>query len=138
MLGIPPLLRPRLAIVLEHVALEALERHGFEIAPRNDPVGIDVVAPQRQRLPFNLRDASHHQLTSSGSSIVRTSVTSPATAAAATIAGLMSRVRPVGLPCRPLKLRLDDAAHTWLPSSLSGFMPRHIEHPAPRHSKPAA
>ena len=45
----------------------------------------------------------------------RTSATSPATAAAATIAGLISRVRPVGLPCRPLKLRLDDEAHSSRP-----------------------
>ena len=36
-------------------------------------------------------------------SIFRTSMTSPAIAAAATIAGLMSSVRPVGLPWRPLK-----------------------------------
>ena len=34
----------------------------------------------------------------------------PATAAAATIAGLISSVRPDGLPCRPLKLRFDDDA----------------------------
>ena len=40
----------------------------------------------------------------------RTSTTSPAIAAAATIAGLISSVRPVGLPCRPLKLRFDDDA----------------------------
>src|SRR5688572_33437075 len=66
-----------------------------------------------------------------------TSVTSPVSAAAATIAGLISSVRPVGLPCRPLKLRFDDDAHTCRPSSLSGFMPRHMEQPAPLHSKPA-
>ncbi len=66
------------------------------------------------------------------------STTSPATAAAATIAGLISSVRPVGLPCRPLKLRFDDDAQTSRPSSRSGFMARHIEHPAPRQSNPAA
>src|SRR4029079_2148588 len=75
---------------------------------------------------------------SGGDSTLRTCTTSPAIAAAATIAGLMSSVRPVGLPCRPLKLRLDDEAHTSAPCSLSGFMPRHIEQPAPRHSKPAS
>ena len=42
----------------------------------------------------------------------RTSVTSPVSAAAATIAGLMRSVRPVGLPCRPLKFLLDEAAQT--------------------------
>ena len=62
----------------------------------------------------------------------------PATAAAATIAGLISSVRPVGLPWRPLKLRLDDDALISRPCSLSGFMPRHIEHPEPRQSNPAS
>ena len=70
--------------------------------------------------------------------ISRTSTTSPATAAAATIAGLISSVRPVGLPCRPLKLRFDDEAQISRPSSRSGFIARHIEQPAPRHSKPAS
>ena len=59
-------------------------------------------------------------------------------AAPATIAGDISSVRPVGLPCRPLKFRFDEDALTCRPCSLSGFMPRHIEHPAPRHSNPAA
>ena len=58
-------------------------------------------------------------------------------AAAATIAGLMSSVRPVGLPWRPLKFRFDDEAQTCRPSSRSGFIARHIEQPAPRHSNPA-
>ena len=71
-------------------------------------------------------------------SILRTSVTSPEIAAAATIAGLINSVRPVGLPCRPLKLRLDDEAQTSCPSSRSGFIARHMEHPAPRHSNPAS
>ncbi len=56
----------------------------------------------------------------------------------ATIAGLISRVRPVGEPWRPLKLRLDDEALIWRPVSLSGFIARHIEQPAWRHSKPWA
>ena len=67
-----------------------------------------------------------------------TSTTSPATAAAATIAGLISSVRPVGLPCRPLKLRFDDEAQISRPSSRSWFIARHIEQPAPRHSNPAS
>jgi hypothetical protein len=40
----------------------------------------------------------------------RTSLTSPAMAAAATMAGLISKVRPVAEPCRPLKLRLLELA----------------------------
>ena len=47
-------------------------------------------------------------------------------------------MRPVGLPCRPLKLRFDDEAHTSRPRRRSGFIARHIEQPAPRHSKPAS
>lgn len=40
----------------------------------------------------------------------RTSLTLPFTAAATTIAGLISKVRPSDDPCRPLKLRLDEEA----------------------------
>ena len=54
------------------------------------------------------------------------------------MSGLMSMVRPVGLPWRPLKFRLLELAQSWSPTSLSGFMPRHMEQPAPRHSKPAS
>ena len=65
----------------------------------------------------------------------RTSTTLPFSAAAVTIAGLMSRVRPPGLPWRPIKLRFDDEAEISRPFSLSGFIARHIEQPASRHSK---
>ena len=67
-----------------------------------------------------------------------TSATAPVMAAAATMAGLIRRVRPVGLPCRPMKFRLLEEAHISRPCSLSSFMPRHIEQPALRHWKPAA
>ena len=49
------------------------------------------------------------------------------------MAGLMRRVRPVGLPCRPMKLRLLEEALISRPWSLSSFMPRHMEQPALRH-----
>ena len=49
---------------------------------------------------------------STSASWVRTSTTSPAIAAAATIAGDMSSVRPVGLPWRPLKFLFDELAQT--------------------------
>ena len=61
----------------------------------------------------------------------------PVTAAAAAIAGESRCVRPPG-PCRPSKLRFDVLAQRCPAISLSGFMPRHIEHPASRHSKPAS
>ena len=57
------------------------------------------------------------------SSISRTSTTSPAIAAAATIAGLISSVRPVGLPWRPLKLRFDDDARHLPAFELVGIHP---------------
>ena len=40
-------------------------------------------------------------------------------------------------PWRPSKLRFDVDAHRSPGESWSGFMPRHIEHPAARHSNPA-
>ena len=58
-------------------------------------------------------------------------------AAVATIAGLMSKVRPEDDPCLPLKLRFDEEALICLPWSLSGFMAKHMEHPGSLHSKPA-
>ena len=42
----------------------------------------------------------------------------------------MRSVRPSALPWRPMKLRLLVLAEIWRPTSLSGFMPRHIEQPA--------
>src|SRR3989338_9382287 len=66
-----------------------------------------------------------------------TSTTFPSIAAAATIAGLISNVLPVGLPWRPLKFLFELLAQISLPCSLSGFMPRHIEQPASLHSNPA-
>src|SRR5256886_7804659 len=66
----------------------------------------------------------------------RTSTKRPATAAAAAIAGLTRCVRPPA-PWRPSKLRFDVDAQRSPGASTSGFMPRHIEQPARRHSKPA-
>src|SRR5262245_30113138 len=123
--------RAHLAVVLEEMLFHPGESNRSQKTRGDDAVGIDVVAAHGNRTAGDLRDSVHQS-----SSL--TSITSPATAAAATMAGLMSRVRPVGLPCRPLKLRFDDAAQTSSPSSLSGFMPRHIEQPALRHSNPAA
>src|SRR3989344_9373994 len=54
------------------------------------------------------------------------------------MAGLIRMVLPVALPCLPLKFRLEEEAHISLPFSLSGFIAKHIEHPAPLHSKPAS
>ena len=67
----------------------------------------------------------------------RMSTKRPATAAAAAISGLTRCVRPPR-PWRPSKLRLEVEAQRSPGASVSGFMPRHMEQPAPRQSKPAA
>ncbi|KAL1998002.1 hypothetical protein VTN02DRAFT_227 [Thermoascus thermophilus] len=49
----------------------------------------------------------------------------------------MRWVRP-SAPWRPSKLRLEVLAHRSRGDRMSGFMPRHMEQPASRHSKPAS
>ena len=51
--------------------------------------------------------------------------------------GLTRWVRPP-LPWRPSKLRLDVEAHRSPGDRMSGFIPRHMEQPATRQSKPAS
>src|SRR5205807_1004318 len=129
--GVLGVLLPR---VLEDVLAHGLEGHFLEKARGDDAVGVDVVAGQG--------DAAARQLAAlevgAHRRISRTSVTTPVMAAAATMAGLIRRVRPVGLPWRPMKLRLLEDALISRPWSWSSFMPRHIEQPALRHWKPAA
>src|SRR5699024_3514635 len=60
----------------------------------------------------------------------------PRTAVAAATNGETRCVRPP-LPCLPSKLRLDVDALRSPEVSWSGFMPRHMEQPAERHSAPA-
>src|SRR5262245_63653627 len=96
------------AIVFKYVCLEAFERDRLEKPRGHDAIGVDVVARQYERGAGNF----HNRRRAHDRSPVarRTSTTSPAIAAAATMAGLIRSVRPVGLPCRPLKFRLDDDA----------------------------
>src|SRR5262249_34128804 len=95
---------------------------------RDDLVGVDVGAVEHGDAAL---DPAHGLHASS-----RTSTKWPETAAAAAIAGLTRCVRPPA-PCRPSKFRLEveaqgsPGARTW------GFIPRHMEQPARRHSKPA-
>src|SRR5437867_784682 len=105
-----------LPVVLEDVPLESLERDDLQIPRRHDAVGIDIVAAERDAVSRDRKNLAH---AGTASIISRTSATSPAMAAAATIAGLISSVRPVGLPWRPLKLRFEEDAETWRPSSRS-------------------
>src|SRR5207245_11467458 len=121
--------------VLEGVLAHGLEGHFLQEARGDDAVGVDVVAGQGNAAARDLTalgvDGAHRRIS-------LTSATAPVIAAAATIAGLISSVRPVGLPCRPMKFLLLDEALISRPTSWSGFMPRHIEQPALRHWKPAA
>ena len=83
------------AVVFEHVRLETRERDGFQEPRGHDAVGIHVVAKHHDRRSGHACDGGPAHC---GASQRRTSTTSPAIAAAATIAGLISSVRPVGLP----------------------------------------
>ena len=67
----------------------------------------------------------------------RSHLVSPQMAAAAAMRGLM-RCDRAPLPCRPSKLRFEVEATRSPGAATSGFMPRHIEQPASRQSKPAA
>src|SRR5438445_8775277 len=122
-----------LAGVLEGVLAHALERDFLEEARGDDPVGVDVVAGHRDA---PARDLSARVVGRAHFRSSLTSATAPEIAAAATMAGLIRSVRPVGLPWRPMKLRLLDDALISRPPSMSGSMPRPIEQPALRHSKP--
>src|SRR5262249_7789047 len=78
---------------------------GGEARGGDDAVGVDVVAGQGDAAAGDLAAPviGHRRIS-------LTSATAPVIAAAATMAGLISSVRPVGLPWRPMKLRLLDEA----------------------------
>src|SRR6476661_8648388 len=103
--------------------------HALQVLRRDDLVGVDVGAVQRQRGPLDAADLFHHR----SSGVVKW----PAIAVAAATRGLTKWVRPP-LPWRPSKLRLLVEALRSPGCRMSGFIPRHIEQPAPRQSKPAA
>src|SRR5438874_97630 len=102
---------------------------------RNDLIGVHILARQRSRRSAVAHERLHHG--TSARRHTRTSTSWPAIAAAAAIVGLIRWVRPPR-PCRPSKLRLDVAAQRSPTPSTSAFIPRHIEQPALRHSKPAS
>src|SRR5262249_40769610 len=110
-----------LARVFEGVLAEAREGDGLQEPGRADAVGVDVVSVERNAPSHDL-PAPHIR---AHRRISRTSATAPAMAAAATMAGLIRSVRPVGLPWRPMKFRLLDDALTSRPLSLSSFIPKH-------------
>src|SRR6185312_8133442 len=113
-------------------ALDALqELLGYDL------VGVHIGAVQRHNQRSQGTKRLHYAVTSSRASHVRMSTKWPAMAAAAAIAGETRCVRPPR-PCRPSKLRLLVEAQRSPGARMSGFMPRHIEQPGSRQSKPAA
>ena len=111
-------------IVLEGVLAEPVEADAAQIAGGNDAIGVDVAPAQHAapaRNPFDL-SLCHYRIS-------RTSTTQPWIAAAATMAGDIKSVRPLGDPCRPLKLRLVAEMPTSPASSVPRPSPMHAPHP---------
>src|ERR671921_1103571 len=111
-------------------AFDALEGIGW-----NDLVGVHVRVTEGKRCSRDALDGLH-QTTSIGTPSSLGEAKRPITAVAAATTGLTRCVLPP-LPWRPSKLRLDVDAQRSPGCRMSGFMPRHIEQPALRHSKPA-
>src|SRR5688572_5792048 len=103
----------------------ALDRR--QVLLRDDLVGVDVGAVERRHQAVQDGELVHFLI----------STKCPAIAAAAAMTGLTRWVRPPG-PCRPSKLRFEVEAQRSPGSRRSGFIPRHIEQPGSRHSKPAS
>src|SRR4029077_7440850 len=120
-----------LAPVEEEELAEAGALDALEELLRDDLVGVDVGTVEHESARRH-RAKRLHAATRS-----RASANRPAIAVAAATDGLTRCVRPPA-PCRPSKLRFDVDAHRSPAASTSGFMPRHIEQPARRHSKPAS
>src|SRR5262249_46812760 len=112
-------------------------RHPLEIDRGDDLVGVDVATAQRDPDAGVRREGLHHDAPSDAGSRSAGELKVPRIAVAAATGTETRWVRPP-LPLRPSKLRLDvDALRSW-GASWSGFMPRHIEQPAPLHSPPAS
>src|SRR3954453_7280198 len=117
-----PLLEQEVAITR---ALDTLQ-----VLRRDDLIGVDVV-------PRQLGDGAFHDCYRVHAQLQwRMSTKCPSIAAAAAICGLTRWLR-APRPCRPSKLRFEVDATRSPGAATSGFMPRHIEQPASRQSKPA-
>src|SRR3954453_7521916 len=118
-----PLLEQEVAITR---ALDTLQ-----VLRRDDLIGVDVV-------PRQLGDGAFHDCYRVHAQLQwRMSTKCPSIAAAAAICGLTRWLR-APRPCRPSKLRFEVEATRSPGAATSGFIPRHIEQPASRQSKPAA
>lgn len=102
-LGVPLLVK---ALVVEEVLPQALKGEDLHEAGGEDPVRVNVLALKGTAFPritVNFSSmAFPPQRTPARPKTSRASAISPATAAAATMRGLMRTVRPLGLPMRPL------------------------------------
>src|SRR5271165_1721504 len=117
--------------VIEQELPEARALDALEELLGHDLVGVHVGAVEHADRPRDHFDRLHVQLQS------LMSTKRPSIAAAAAIWGETRWVRPPR-PWRPSKLRLEVEAQRSPGSRMSGFMPRHIEQPATRQSKPAS
>src|SRR5215469_7286225 len=127
------------APVIEEPRTESTSHYRFQKLLGDDLVGINVGPIHRSHQPGEIFERFHCPVPFPRYYFVhsRTSTKWPATAAAAAIIGLTRCVRPPA-PWRPSKLRLEVLAHRSPGRRMSGFIPRHILHPASRHSKPAS
>lgn len=110
-----------------------LKHNGLHESCRKNAIRVHVISSNYHSFSFYCFDFHFTPPVNS-----RTSHTYPRSAAAATMAGDIKRVLPVGEPCLPLKLRLEELAHTCPASNLSEFMARHMEHPGCLNSNPAS
>src|SRR5690606_3769247 len=132
---------------------------GVQVTPGIEQVGPEAAAPDRLHELFGQygvrvhiaafkrcsqrvqgRESIHQRAPSVSPTLAMLalqSVKCPATAAAAAITGLTRCVRPPA-PWRPSKFRLEVEAQRSPGANRSSFMPRHIEQPGSRHSKPAS
>src|SRR3954447_4605932 len=116
--------------VVEEELAEAGALDPLEELLGDDLVRVDVRAVEHGHGAGDHADRFHHS-----HSLMSTKC--PSIAAAAAISGETRWVRPPR-PWRPSKLRLEVEAQRSPGWRMSGFIPRHIEQPAERQSKPAA
>ena len=124
-----------LAPAREQRVLEARLRDALQEDGRDDLVGVDGGPLQRNRDAGVRGELFHDSRPPPCRAVGRALDSVPRTAVAAATSGETRCVRPP-LPCRPSKLRLQVEAQRSPGASWSGFMPRHIEQPANRHSAP--
>ena len=125
------------APIREEIVAEPEAVGGLEKARGNDLIGVDVLERQHDGGRAQSDERLHDSTCLSRDVAVRASAIVPAIAVAAAVSGLARKVRPP-FPCRPSKLRLLVLTAYCPGRSSSPFIAMHIEHPASRHSAPAA